>query len=392
EFRLRGPTPAAGGPPTGARDEFVELYNNTNSNIVVTTTDGSFGWTITSSNTAAAPVTATIPNGTIIPARAHYLAANGSGYSLAGFASADTFFSGDIPDDTGLALVRTTTVANYSQPGFLLDAVGFNTDNNPFYREGTGLAPIGSTDGEMSFLRRLTPGTPLDTGVNTNDFILVSTNAANFNGVQSILGAPGPENLASPIQRNAFVKAQLVDPQCGNFGDATTACARVRNGTPVTNGAAGTLAIRRRFTNATGQKITRLRFRIVDLTTLGNLQAGEADLRALSSSDISVTNTASQSVQISGLTLEQSALQPNGGGINSTLSAGSITFSTPLAPGAGVNVEFRLGVQNNGSFRFFVNVEALTTNANVASLAPSKANVVSRKTKELQAEHSTQKR
>ena len=51
--------------------------------------------------------------------------------------------------------------------------------------------------------------------------------------------------------------------------------------------------------------------------------------------------------------------QPLGGGLNSSLAVGVITVAQPLAPGANVNVEFRLGVQTNGSFRFFVNIEAL---------------------------------
>jgi hypothetical protein len=130
----------------------------------------------------------------------------------------------------------------------------------------------------------------------------------------------------------------------------------------------GTLLIRRKFTNVTGQKINRLRFRIVDLSTKGNGQANQADLRAISSSDTSVTDTNNGSVFLRGLTLGQAFDQPEGGGINSTLSVPSITLSTPLAPGASLNVEFRLGVMTNGNFRFFVNVEAVT--ATVAPPAP----------------------
>jgi hypothetical protein len=51
--------------------------------------------------------------------------------------------------------------------------------------------------------------------------------------------------------------------------------------------------------------------------------------------------------------------QPSGGGLNSSLAAGTITVATPLANGASINVEFKLGVQQAGSFRFFVNIEAL---------------------------------
>jgi hypothetical protein len=36
----------------------------------------------------------------------------------------------------------------------------------------------------------------------------------------------------------------------------------------------------------------------------------------------------------------------------------SITLGTPLAPGASINVRFLLGIQQTGSFKFFVNMEA----------------------------------
>lgn len=64
EFRLRG---AAGG-----ADEYVELYNNSDSPVTVCTTDGSGGWTLaarSAGGSAASPVF-TLPAGTTIPARA----------------------------------------------------------------------------------------------------------------------------------------------------------------------------------------------------------------------------------------------------------------------------------------------------------------------------------
>ncbi|MDQ3473189.1 MAG: Ig-like domain-containing protein, partial [Acidobacteriota bacterium] len=75
EFRLRGPGPVGTSPePNGtiaqaATDEFVEIYNNTNAAIVVSTTDGSSGWSLVASDGVAR---FTIPNGTVIPARGHY--------------------------------------------------------------------------------------------------------------------------------------------------------------------------------------------------------------------------------------------------------------------------------------------------------------------------------
>src|SRR5207249_3618437 len=59
EFREQG--------PAGSNDEFVELYNNTNSNITVTTGDGSAGWALATNGPTQVAV---IPKGTVIPARA----------------------------------------------------------------------------------------------------------------------------------------------------------------------------------------------------------------------------------------------------------------------------------------------------------------------------------
>jgi hypothetical protein len=204
---------------------------------------------------------------------------------------------------------------------------------------------------------------PQDTNDNAADFVLVSTGATQTpTGFQSALGAPAPENLYSPAVRNSQIKATYVDPGCvGTSTDPTTACARVRVTTPVAGGAAGTLSIRRRWTNRTSTPVTALRFRIVDITTLGNRQPGEADLRALSSSNVTVTNAFGVGVPLKGLTLEDAPpAQGSGGGVNSSLRVGSITLGTPLVPGASVDVEFRLGVQVDGTFRLFVNVEAMT--------------------------------
>jgi hypothetical protein len=378
EFRLRGPFPTGG--ESGARDEFVEIYNNTDSTFVVNTPDNSSGWVVASSTTFASSVRAIIPRGTIIAPRGYYLAGNGSGYSLTSIASPDNFYIGDFPDNSGIALIRTSTVANYAVAGNRVDSVGFDSETDTFYREGAGLPAILTNDGQYSFVRRLSTGFPRDTNNNAADFVMVSTNAASYGAIQSVLGAPGPQNSGSHLQRNATVKSSFIDPQCGGFGADTSACARVRTGANAnpTNAAYGTLLLRRKFTNTTGQRINRLRFRVVDITTKGNFQGGEADLRVLTSSDVSATNSNQQNVLIRGLTLAQSTLQPEGGGINSTLAPPSVSLSTPLAPGASINVEFRLGVMVDGSFRFLVNVEAVT--ASVAA-APEESGVESMSTK-----------
>lgn len=119
----------------------------------------------------------------------------------------------------------------------------------------------------------LSNGAPQDTNNNAVDFVLVDTTAAVLNGVASTLGAPGPQRgptmtafttTSAPIEHNAAIPASLIDPS----QVAAAAPNRVRDFTPVTNGANGTLKIRRRFTNNTGLPIVALRYRIVAITTL----------------------------------------------------------------------------------------------------------------------------
>lgn len=350
EFRFRGEVFAA--------DEFIEIVNNTNQGITVNVTDGSTGWLVRASDPAMNFI---IPNGTTIPARGHYLGGSGNGYNLA-YAAPDTFYDGDIPDGAGVAIFSTANSASIDL-AHRLDAAGFASESDPLYREGAGLTSPGAVSGNYSFVRKLTSGLSQDTNNNAADFQFVAPDGANYGGVQSTLGAPGPESTTSPIQRNALIKASLIDPVAG----ASNTPNRVRDSAPNSCGgsncALGTLAIRRKFTNSTGQAVTRLRFRIVDITTLGNPVLGQADVRVLDSTGGAVTITGGSAVQVRGLAVEQPATlsQPNGGGLNSSLTtaAGIITVGQPLAPGANVNVEFLLGVQLGGTFRFFVNIEAL---------------------------------
>jgi hypothetical protein len=126
-------------------------------------------------------------------------------------------------------------------------------------------------------------------------------------------------------------------------------------------------------TNTTGSPVGALRFRIVEITTSPN-QPGNADLRALSSTQVNVSEVGDAqtcaasngpdaqtpcTVKVEGTTLEQPPAQTLGGGYNSTLSAGTVTLDAPLANGASVNVQFLLGVQAAGKFRFYIIIEAL---------------------------------
>jgi hypothetical protein len=123
--------------------------------------------------------------------------------------------------------------------------------------------------------------------------------------------------------------------------------------------------------NNTGAAVTRLRFRIVDISSIA-VPGGIADVRALTSTNVVVSGITDSgtcaaagagpapcTVTVLGTTLETPPAQAMGGAMNSSMSAGTITLGTPLAPGASINLQFLLGVQQTGSFKFFFNIEAL---------------------------------
>jgi CSLREA domain-containing protein len=394
------PSPSVADTSPQANDEFVELYNNTDSPLLVTTTDGSKGWALAASDGVVRFV---VPAGTVIPARGHFLGVNTLGYSLANYpsgndGSSETTATGDpvlladgtpasgytldIPDNAGIAVFRTATSANFST-ATRLDAVGSTSESNTLYKEGAGYPALSPSDIaqnlEGSFYRSLcsfvggqgctTPGVPKNTGDNSADFLFVDTEGTQTAAGQR-LGAPGPENLSSPVQRNSSLGFNLLDRSVSS----ALAPNRVRNPGDHTNpnSTFGTLSIRRRVTNTTAANVTRLRFRVVEVTTFPS-PSGVADLRALSSGDVpgGVTNvgdadtcapsSAPCTVAVGGTTLEEPPAQSGngGGGFNSSLKVGTVTLATPLHPGQSVDIQFLLGVQQTGSFRFLINIEAL---------------------------------
>ena len=312
EFRVRG--------TGGATDEFVELYNNTNSPLTVSTSGGSTGWAVVSSD-ATGTAKFLVPNGTVIPARGHYLGTNSGAYSLGGNATGDATYTTDIPDNAGVALFNSSLPANWTLAN-RLDAVGSASEANTLFKEGTGYPALTLlTNFNYSFYRDLITGLPKDTNDNAADFLFVDTNGTAA-GAGQRLGAPGPENLASPVQRNIVLKASLVDPACagtstGAGAASNTGCARHRDTTPdgANNSNLGTLSLRRKFTNTTGAAVTRLRFRIVDVTTFP-APTGTADLRIRTSTAYTASLTGGGTASVAGLTLDQPPSQPSGGGFN----------------------------------------------------------------------------
>ena len=376
--------------PGGAGDDFVEIFNNTDAPHTVAASDGSGGYGLfkMGASCSATPVLiGVIPNGTVIPARGHYLFV-GSAYSLAnyggsGAAAGDQTLSSDIDNDRNVAIFSTTSLTGLSTVT-RHDAVGFGANTGgtcDLLREGATLTPLSGSVLEYSYVRDEcgkkgnpstfgncpTNGFTMDSNVNNNDFVFVETTGTVTPAGQR-LGAPGPQNMGS-ARFTLSVPALLLDATKGS----TAAPNRVRDFTPqLPNGTNGTLSVRRRFVNNTGAPVTQLRFRIVDISALA-LSGGVADLRALSSGSIVVSGVADSAtclasngsaatpctVTVQGTTLEQPPTQSLGGALNSSMTTGTITLAAPLAAGASINLQFLLGVQGTGAFKFFFNIEAL---------------------------------
>ena len=66
-----------------------------------------------------------------------------------------------------------------------------------------------------------------------------------------------------------------------------------------------------------------------------------------------------QNRTVRGAQLQEPPGQPNGGGINSSLVIPHVSVIDPLEPGESVHVQFRLGVEQSGQYRFCVHSETL---------------------------------
>lgn len=373
--------------PAGAGDDFVEVYNNSSSPHTVNGTGGGYGLFKGGATCNDTPVLiGVIPNGTVIPANGHFLF-TGSTYSLANYggsnaATGDVTLAADIENDRNVSLFSTTSILELST-GTRFDAVGFGANVGgicDLQLEGSSLSPLSGSTLEYSYFRKMcdfvegvgcsTPGNPKDTNNNASDFLFANTTAA-VSPAGQLLGAPGPENLGSPRRSDpVLISASLLD----NTQAAAAFPNRLRNSSPDpgNNSTFGTLELRRRIINNTGAPVTRLRFRVVELTTTP-APAGKADLRVRTSSDGSVGGIIDPGtcaaepgspappciVTVRGTTLDTPPTQSNGGGLNSSMRSPTVTLGTPLAPGASINVSFMVGVQQTGNFRFLIIVEAL---------------------------------
>ena len=374
EFRLRG--------VNGANDEFIEIYNNSGSDHVVL--GFGTGYAVVASDSVTRCV---IPNGTIIPNRGHFLCTNSVGYSLAAYpsgnglsATGDAIYSTDIPDNAGLALFNTTLPANFVM-GNRMDAVGSTSVSAAIFKEGTGYPALTPFSINYSFYRDIcgksgsiitmgncTVGEPKDTNNNAADFVFVDTSGTSA-GAGQRLGAPGPENLSSPRAGNPDAPTLRITPidSCVTPLSGPNAI-RDQTSDPANNSTFGTLDLRFRVRNLTGSNLTRLRFRIVDLSTFPAAN-DVADLRPRTVVGMTVSqngppcDSGTSNIFANGTQLESSGLQAYGGGFNSSLSIDAIAPQNPWSNGSTVSVRVLLGVEKVGKFKIGIVAEALPGNS-----------------------------
>ena len=135
--------------PSGANDEFIEIYNNSGADHTVIDSGAGTGYAVAASDGVARCV---IPNGTVIPNRGHYLCTNSVAYSLSGYATGDATYTTDIPDNAGIALFNTSVAANFILAN-RLDAVGSTCEANTLYKEGTGYPALTPFSIDYAFVR-----------------------------------------------------------------------------------------------------------------------------------------------------------------------------------------------------------------------------------------------
>jgi hypothetical protein len=343
EFRLRG--------TAGAEDEYVEVFNKSLSPLTIASTDGSTGFGVVSET---AGLLATILNGTVIPRGGSFLAANSNGYSLSayggpGAATYDDDWTVDLPDNSGVGVFRSTSSFDMTTR---LDAAGF-TSSAALYREGAGLTPsagIGA-DGEWVFMRKAPypSGAVKDTGDNAADFQFQSTNAGIYSTVQSMLGAPGPQNLAAPTR--VILSVVNADPGVGS----DVAPNRVQIG--------NNHYFRRKVTNNTGSTITKLKVRIADVATLfspGYGLGGQADGRGVGTSDVIISLSDTTTRTAKGLTLEAPSIAfsatGKGAGYNASFE---VNVGAGLAAGDSIYVNIGFRSVKGGTFFFLLVPEVL---------------------------------
>ena len=374
EFRVRG--------PSGANDEFVEIMNNSAASHTVA--GGGNGYALAASDGVAR---CAIPNGTVLPPRGRYLCVNSVAYSLASYpagngttATGDATYTTDIPDNAGIALFSTSVAAEL-HPGQPAGRGRVDERGEHAVQGGHRL----SRPGPLQHRPRVRPRSMRKGGLH-HDVRRVpqrrrrprleqQRGGLHLRRHQRDVGGgrPAPRSswaaeLLQPPGRRGLDAGRAARPLCRRH-ESPEHRPRLHIGPSRTTRRSARSNLRARYTNNTGVAVTRLRFRVIDLTTFP-APSGIADLRPRTSSDIVVTvdrapcGTGTSNVTVHGTTLEQPPSQPNGGGFNSSYSLNDISTATPLANGDGVDVRFLLGIQQTGRYKIGLVVETLPDGVN----------------------------
>ncbi len=321
--------------PAGESDAYVDLENTSTSMSLPLD-----GWSIGLSTGPLSHNSIPLPSGVTLAPGGAYLVA-GSAYSLTSVAAADVI-------SPVLAGVDGVFVSPPSGGGAPTDQVGYPDQGG--YFGGAGLPYLSGTPSDQYAIIRMGSQTqPTNSGDNSRDFQLVSTDTASFplvggGSAQSVLGSPSPLSATSAQQMDSLVPSTLVVPSAG----ATSCPNRVVTAGSGTNPT--TLVLNRTVTNSTGKPITSLLFRITTLTQqYGPPSGSHAWLTAIGSADPTTITCGTTHYSADGLSLN-GPTPSSGGGLGTTLSPSEVSASNPLLPGASIVVSFEFVVTQGGSF------------------------------------------
>jgi hypothetical protein len=370
EFRTHG--------PDGASDEYIELKNMTGSSINLKPTGSNRMWVIE----YWVPDESAVDGGyweyfyfddnRTIPAGGRLLLVNketdGDGYSLDGYTPGDLVYNpqaaglDDIPaEDTGIVLWSDVIYdANFNlswdssslavdEAGYSADPIGFGVECDPFPANPENCPGVASTGEETgvqyAHVRKAPMGVITDSDNNHTDFELVGVNGQELlNGLDPIMGAPGPQGRNDPIE---------------NFGagffriDTTKTTAQAPN--RVTSG--GFMYLNRELKNNTGATLTELKIRWIDVTTRNSPGSGntsQAILKPVSAAASSIVATASGNKTVIGAQLEPVAGETEGGQNSSmtvALPGGTLPPCSTSPSACSVNVQIKLAIERSGTFR-----------------------------------------
>ena len=232
---------------------------------------------LTASRAASSPTAPSFPN------RGHYLCVNSVGYSLGAYpagngttATGDATYTTDIPT-TPASRIFNTNVAGELHPR---QPPGRGRLDERGEHALQGRHRLSGADAVLDRLRVL-PRRLRQAGLDHDVRRRATSRHADGHqqqrgrlhlrrhqrhlsaGAGQRLGAPGPENLSSPIQRNASFAVRVARRVRSPRPPRPTASA-TSPAIPANNSTFGTLDSAGRFVNNTGGNVTRLRFRVID--------------------------------------------------------------------------------------------------------------------------------